>query len=140
MPAWVCRRCGETYPPSMLSPMEGCRFCDGPLVYDPFGSVAAEGLSPDEIEFPLLNAELQVREDAIVISSTDMVNSGFTNPPAGTIFRVAVPGFPDQVWHIEILDYSYTHRIYLVREFKVEAPDYVPKDWVKPKRRKKKES
>lgn len=131
MAAWYCKTCEILHPTKGLQ--QGiCPECGAPMQFNPYGTAPVPLAEPEPGQFDFLNVQLEIRDDAIVLDSHELIRAGIQrrlNP--GEIFEIAVPG-TDATFYIEILDYSYSGRLYVVREFKVEAPGYVPEEWVEP--------
>ncbi len=136
--SWWCKACDARFSPELR---QRCPVCGGPLVWDPGNGAEAPEAPPsplsaltDEELFPLLDVTLIPRDGAIFIDSRDLIQSGWDgNLPSGGVYRVLVDG---QTYYIEVLDYWYAGRSYLVREFKPKPPNTVPEAWL-PKTKKK---
>jgi hypothetical protein len=141
-----CSICNVNYPADQAAV---CPICEHPTAYHlglsvtpGWEDIAADGIEARELAakdaelFQTLNVLPETRGDSIVIDSHELIRSGIQRRlQPGEIFRIEIG---DQSFYVEILDYSYVDRLYLVREFDIAAPDYVPKEWLKPRRRKKK--
>lgn len=142
---YVCRDCNQTYT-AVPSPGGRCGECGGQMVYAPYVAAttlaeavaAAEALEEaqqiDEFITDLPDEAVpEERDGRFIFSSPELIRAGFHRRlQEYDLVRVAGIVF-------EILGYSYTGRIYIARVFNLTPPDTVPKEWVKPKRRRKKE-
>jgi hypothetical protein len=141
-----CSNCEINYPGDVAAKCPVCEevtsYHIGPLVTPGWEEIAADAIEARELAaedaelIQTLNVLPETRGDSLVLDSHELIRSGIQRRlQTGEVFRIKIGS---QAFHIEILGYSYIDRLYLVREFDMAAPDYVPKDWVKPRRRKKK--
>lgn len=129
MPARRCRTCGNNYPTGQENLR--CRTCDEETIYIANIEPDSENIPPAELqegEFPALQVTPEIRNGALVIDSRELIRSGRHQLTVGGIYSVFVDGFGE--FFIEVLDYSSALRLYIVREFKFTAPDFVPEEWV----------
>lgn len=146
MAARHCPSCRTNWPAGVTS----CPTCQVNTAWDGTGEPDPDweaklrrARAADEPADPILTVQGELREHPLaglshtrLLSTHDVVRSGVLNRLApDTVVLVEQPDGTTQA--VEILAYRYADRDYVVTLTTIEAPDFVPKDWVKPKRRKR---
>jgi hypothetical protein len=147
MAARRCALCGINYP-VFIGNM--CPTCEQPMTWyenlqpvDDWKERVASAIEEQVLAamdaelIPTVQTTLRVSGDNFAVSTHDVVRSGILSRlNDGSLLRVEDEDGSSTI--VEILAYSYTGRVYIARLFSMEFPDYVPRDWLPKKKRRKK--